>query len=81
MTLADCSSRAAGVAIARSWLPVRSRLLLCRRISSSPLLAPAVYAELAAELAGKISVAEVDCEALPAVCKGEGVMGYPQLFL
>ncbi|KAL7410893.1 thioredoxin-like protein [Mrakia frigida] len=43
-------------------------------------LAP-VFAELASELAGQITVAEVNCEDLPALCKSEGVLGYPQLFL
>lgn len=33
------------------------------------------------ELSGRITVAELDCDALPKVCKAEGVPGYPMMFL
>lgn len=41
----------------------------------------AVFAELAQKLRGQVPLYEVDCEADKAVCRAEGVPGYPQLIL
>lgn len=42
-------------------------------------LAP-IWAKLATVLAGKLTVAEVNCDVHTALCKSQGVEGYPSLF-
>lgn len=38
------------------------------------------WTQLARHMQHRLTVAEVDCEDQPAVCKREGVTGYPMLF-
>lgn len=45
------------------------------------LVRPPVWAELAESLKGQVPLYELDCEANRAICKAEGVPGYPQLIL
>ncbi|KAI0337496.1 thioredoxin-domain-containing protein [Trametopsis cervina] len=42
-------------------------------------LAP-VWTQLAADMRGKLNIAEVDCESNSALCHKQGVTGYPMLF-
>ena len=42
-------------------------------------LAP-TWVQLAEQMRGKLTVAEVDCEAHGAICRSQGVTGYPMLF-
>lgn len=42
-------------------------------------LAP-IWTQLAKETRGKLNIAEVDCESNAAVCRSQGVTGYPMLF-
>lgn len=36
--------------------------------------------ELAAQMRDKLTIAEIDCDAHGAVCRSQGVNGYPMLF-
>ncbi|KAI0765574.1 thioredoxin-domain-containing protein [Irpex lacteus] len=42
-------------------------------------LAP-IWRQLAAEMRGKLNIAEVDCENNAAICRSQGITGYPMLF-
>jgi len=42
-------------------------------------LAP-VWIQLAQEMRGKLNIAEIDCESNAAICRSEGVTGFPMLF-
>ena len=42
-------------------------------------LAP-IWVQLAQEMRGKLTIAEVDCEVNAGICRSQGVTGYPMLF-
>lgn len=42
-------------------------------------LAP-IWTQLAAEMRGKLNIAEVDCEQNSGLCRSQGIAGYPMLY-
>jgi hypothetical protein len=70
---------------ARSWLLVRKPELDSiqndRLIDSSLLFLLIAWAELGQAMKDKLTIAEVNCEALPTLCKKKKITGYPTLML